>query len=67
MRLGLTLTLIIGLKRSLVKGEVRFFFSYLKGFLEAKRKGISFIVDPEQGKFIRNIRWKGIFHSFKLK
>ena len=67
MRLGLILTLIIGLKRAWVKSEARIFFSYIKGFLEAKRKGISFIVDPKQGKFLRNFRWKGIFQRFKSK
>jgi glycosyltransferase involved in cell wall biosynthesis len=67
MRLGLILTLIIGLKRAWVKRESRIFFSYVKGFLEAKRKGISFIVDPKQGRFLRNLRWKGIFYSFKSK
>ena len=66
MRLGLILTLIIGLKRAWVKGETIIFFSYVKGFLEAKRKAIPFIVDPKQGEFIRNLRWKGIFHRFKL-
>ena len=67
MRLGLILTLIIGLKRAWVKREARIFFSYIKGFLEAKRKGIPFIVDPKQGKFLRNFRWKGIFQRFKSK
>ena len=67
MRLGLILTLIIGLKRAWVKSEARIFFSYIKGFLGAKRKGISFIVDPKQGKFLRNFRWKGIFQRFKSK
>tara|TARA_B100001175_G_scaffold282973_2_gene262445 strand:- start:3292 stop:4146 length:855 start_codon:yes stop_codon:yes gene_type:complete len=67
MRLGLILTLIIGLKRAWVMGEARIFFSNIKGFLEAKRKGIPFIVDPKQGKFLRNFRWKGIFQRFKSK
>ena len=67
MRLGLILTLIIGLKRAWVKQEVKIFFSYIKGFVEAKRKGTPFIVDPKQGKFLRNFRWKGIFQRFKSK
>ena len=67
MRIGLILTLIIGLKRAWVKREARIFFSYIKGFLEAKRKGTPFIVDPKQGRFLRNYRWKGIFKSFKSK
>lgn len=67
MRLGLILTLIIGLKRAWVRSEARIFFSYIKGFLQAKREGIPFIVDPKQGKFLRNYRWKGIFQRFKSK
>jgi hypothetical protein len=67
MRLGLTLTLIIGLKRAWVNLEYRIFFNYIKGYLEAKRKCIPFIVDPKQGRFLRNFRWKGIFYSIKSK
>ncbi|MGA0373813.1 MAG: glycosyltransferase [Flavobacteriaceae bacterium] len=65
MRLGLILTLIIGLKRTWLKRDIRIFFNYIKGFLQAKRKKIPFIVDSKQGKFLRNYRWKGIFQRFK--
>ena len=67
MRLGLILTLIIGLKRAWVKREARIFFSYIKGFLDAKRESLPFIVDAKQGKFIRNYRWRGILQRFKTK
>jgi len=66
MRLGLTLTTIIGLKRAWVKCEMRVLFSYIRGFLQAKKSRISFIVDPKQGKLLRNHRWKGIFSRIKL-
>lgn len=66
MRFGLTLTTIIGLKRAWVKREMRVFFSYIRGFLQAKKSRISFIVDPKQGKLLRNHRWKGIFRRIKL-
>ena len=67
MRLSFLLTLIIGLKRAWLKKEVRVFFSYIKGFLDAKRGSLPFIVDANQGKFIRNYRWKGILQRFKTK
>ena len=67
MRLGFTLTTIIGLKRAWVKREMRLFYSYIRGYLQAKRSGVSFIVDSKQGKFLRNYRWKGIFRRIKLK
>ena len=61
MRLGLILTLIIGLKRAWVKREARIFFSYIRGFLEAKRNGIPFIVDPKQGSSLETLDGKGFF------
>lgn len=67
MRLGLILTLIIGLKRAWVKREARTFYSYINGFLDAKRESLPFIVDAKQGKFIRNYRWRGILQRFKTK
>jgi len=67
MRLSFLLTLIIALKRAWLKQEVRVFFSYIKGFLDAKRKSSPFIVDSNQGKFIRNYRWRGILQRFKTK
>ena len=67
MRLGLILTLVIGLKRALLMREVSVFFSYIIGFLKAKREAVPFIVDPKQGKFLRNYRWRGIFKRFKSK
>ena len=67
MRLSFLLTLIIALKRAWLKQEVRVFFSYIKGFLDAKRESLPFIVDANQGKFIRNYRWRGILQRFKTK
>lgn len=67
MRLGLILTLVIGLKRAWIKREVSVFFSYIIGFLKAKREAVPFIVDAKQGKFLRNYRWRGIFQRFKSK
>lgn len=67
MRLSFLLTLIIGLKHAWLKQEVRVFFSYIKGFLYAKRESLPFIVDVNEGKFIRNYRWRGILQRFKTK
>lgn len=67
MRLGLILTVIIGLKRAWVMREIRLLFNYIRGYLQAKTSGVSFTVDSKQGKFLRNHRWKGIFRRIKLK
>jgi glycosyltransferase involved in cell wall biosynthesis len=67
MRLGLVLTAIIGFKRAWVMKKPGLFFSYIKGYFQAKREKLSFIADSKQGKFLRNHRWKGIFQRFKLK
>jgi len=67
MRLSFLLTVIIGLKHAWLKQEVRVFFSYIKGFLDAKRKSLPFIVDAKQGEFIRSYRWRGILQWFKTK
>ena len=63
MRLGFTLTFITALKLGLKKKSFSFFFNYLVGYLEAFINKNDRIVTKEQGKFIRNLRWKGILHK----
>ena len=67
MRFGLILTVIIGLKRAWIKREISLFFSYIVGYLQAKISSTSFIVDINQGKFLRYHRWKAIFRRIKIK
>ena len=67
MRLGWLLTLIIGLKRALVKQNIRVIWSYLKGYSIAKKNRTPFIVDKSQGKYLRSYRWSGILRWIKFK
>lgn len=60
LRYGLCLTLITALKMSIKKKNSRIFYDYLKGFRSAKKNNLDPLVDKDQGKFIRKLRWKGI-------
>lgn len=57
MRYGFLLTLIASTKLALKKRSLPFFFNTIKGFLKAKNE---YIVSEEEGKFIRNLRWRNI-------
>ncbi len=61
MRYGFILTCIASLKSAILKGSFSYFKNTIKGYLKAKNKNQEFLVTKKQGKFIRNLRWKGIF------
>ncbi|MFV0540070.1 MAG: glycosyltransferase family 2 protein [Aestuariibaculum sp.] len=61
MRYGFTLICISAFKMAFKKKRISVFFDYLIGFFKAKRKHIPFLVSKKEGKFIRKLRWKGIF------
>lgn len=63
MRYGLVITIISGLKLALKKGDSLLFRDYLAGYFKAKKLKTPFLVSEEQGKFIRNLRWKGIMNK----
>ena len=67
MRLGLILTILIGLKRALTSKSPTLFWSFIRGYLNAKNSKLEFIVNKEQGKFIRNYRWIQILKRIKFK
>lgn len=60
MRYGFWITLISALKLAWKKGSFRLFKDYIVGYYRAKRSGAQQLVSKEQGKFIRQLRWKGI-------
>lgn len=66
LRLGFWLTVLTGFKMSLKKKSILVFTDYLGGYFKAKRNKTSFLVNIDQGKFIRNLRWKGIFKKLKF-
>lgn len=57
---GLMITTIAALKLATKKKKTLLFIDYLKGFFKAKREKQPYLVNDEQGKFIRNYRWQKI-------
>ncbi len=60
MRLGFMLTTLSALKRAFAKRSIPYFFNTLLGYAKATIKKPPFIMDKDQGKFFRKLRWKGI-------
>lgn len=67
MRMGITLTAIMGLKRALKMRNPLTFFHYLKGYIKAKKEKLDFLIDAKQGQFLRKNRWKEIWQRFQPK
>lgn len=64
MRYGFWIALISALKLAYKKKSIRLFKDYASGYLKAKRNKVDFLVDRNEGKFIRKTRWKGILNKF---
>ena len=60
MRYGKVLTHIASAKLALKKRKIRYYIDCIKGFQQARRENVKFIVSEEEGKFIRKLRWKNI-------
>lgn len=65
MRYGLALTIIASAKLAWNKKDFKFFIDTLHGYFKARKKK-KYLVTTEEGKFIRNFRWKNIFGKFNL-
>lgn len=65
MRYGFFITLITALKMSFKKRSFKVLSNYMKGYFKAKNSNIEFLVTEDEGKFIRNLRWKGIWSKLK--
>ena len=62
MRYGFLITLISALKLALKKRKIGLFRDYIAGYFKAKKNNISFLVSEDEGKFIRNLRWKNMLN-----
>jgi glycosyltransferase involved in cell wall biosynthesis len=62
IRLGIILTGLTGLKMTFKKHQLFVLTDYIFGYYNAKRKNIPYLINKEQGKFIRKLRWKGVFN-----
>ena len=60
MRYGFCITSIASLKMALKQKKIATFFYNLQGYRKAKREKAAYLVSKEEGKFIRNLRWKNI-------
>lgn len=60
MRYDFGLALITSLKMGFNKKDLSFFLKSTSAFLSAKTKKIPYLVNAKQGKFIRQLRWKGV-------
>ncbi|MBO3117290.1 glycosyltransferase family 2 protein [Winogradskyella sp. DF17] len=63
MRYGFWITLISAAKLAYKKGSFTYFKDYLKGYFTANNQGLEPLVSKEEGKFIRQLRWKGILEK----
>ena len=66
MRYGFSITLITALKMSLKKRSVTVLNNYMKGYFKAKNSNLDYLVTKNEGKFIRKLRWNGIFEKLKF-
>ena len=60
MRNGFILTLISAVKLSLKKRSFSYFTNYIVGYIKATFNKPKLLVTKDQGRFIRNLRWKGV-------
>lgn len=60
LRYGFLLSFLSAIKISIRKKNILVFLNYLRGYFSGKNKKLPFLVTTEEGKFIRNYRWKKI-------
>lgn len=65
MRYGFWITLISALKLAYKKRSFSLFKDYMSGYFKAKSNRIQYLVSADEGKYIRNLRWKGILNKLK--
>lgn len=65
MRYGFWITLISALKLTYKKRQFSLFRDYMSGYFRAKSSRLEFLVTKNEGKYIRDLRWKGILGKFK--
>ena len=65
MRYGFIITFISALKLAYKKRSFKLFKDYLAGYFKAKKQNIDYLVSEKEGKFIRDLRWKGILKKLR--
>ena len=60
MRFGLVLCIIASLKGAINRKSIAFFRNGVQGYLKAKNSKVDYLVNQDQGRFIRKLRWRNI-------
>ncbi|MEX0290532.1 MAG: glycosyltransferase family 2 protein, partial [Flavobacteriaceae bacterium] len=60
MRYGFWITTIASAKMAWKRKSFNVFLNNIVGFAKADKENQAFIVTPDQGKFIRKLRWRNI-------
>ena len=63
LRYGVVLTGIASAKLAFQKRDLKLFGEYIGGFKKASKEKQPFLVSEEEGRFIRELRWKKIFQK----
>ena len=58
LRFGFILTVLSSAKLASRKRSFKYFNNYLRGYLKARQEKADYLITPEQGKFIRDFRWR---------
>jgi glycosyltransferase involved in cell wall biosynthesis len=67
MRYGFSLSFLSALKLAYKKRSFALFKDYMSGYFKARKNKVEYLVNAEQGNFIRKLRWKGIKNKRGLK
>ena len=67
MRYGFSLSFLSALKLAYKKKSFKLFKDYMSGYFKARKNKVEYLVNVEQGNFIRKLRWKGIKNKRGLK
>ncbi|WP_204346359.1 glycosyltransferase family 2 protein [Psychroserpens algicola] len=65
MRYGFFITLISAIKLAYKKRNFALFKDYISGYFRGKRHNLEQLVTEDQGRFIRQLRWKGMLGKLK--
>ena len=67
MRYGFVLALLSALKLAYKKQRIRLFLDYIVGYLKALKNKEPFLINYDQGVFVRAYRWKNIRRKYKIR
>ena len=66
MRYGFVLAFLSSLKLAFKKGDIHLLWDYLLGYMKGFKNKETFLINNDQGIFIRAYRWKNIRRKFKI-